>query len=546
MLRGQIMDRPLLVSSVIAHAARYHADQQVVTRTVEGPMHRYTYAQAGVRMQQLALALQALGVKPGDRVATLAWNTFRHFELYYTLAGIESVCHTVNPRLFRDELVYIFNHAADRFLFLDLTFVPLVEPLVDALETIEGYVILTDREHMPETSLPNAMCYEELVAEQPATYQWPEFDENTACMLCYTSGTTGNPKGSLYSNRSVVLHALYQQVAMQQASLTHLETELSIVPMFHVGAWGLPFICPMVGAKLVLPGPRYDGPSLFDLMEAEGVSVTAGVPTIVTTLLATMRERAGKPSRLRFLMCGGSAPSEALMRAFEEEFAVTFVQGWGMTETGPVGAINVPTEAFARMDPDARFALKKRQGKTCFGMETKIVNENGERQPEDGVATGELAVRGPYVIDGYFEDEAATEAAFDAEGWFLTGDVASIDPEGYLQLTDRRKDLIKSGGEWISSIDLENTVMAHPAVSEAAAIACHHPKWEERPLLVVVPNEGHEPSKADILEYLTGKVANWWLPDDVVFVEELPHGATGKVSKKTLRERFRDYQLPTA
>ena len=539
------MDRPLLVSSIIEHAARYHARQEVVSRTVEGPIHRYTYAQSRARMRQLARALRGLGVEPGDRVATLAWNTFRHFELYYTVAGIGSVCHTVNPRLFRDQLVYIFNHAADRFLFLDLTFVPIVEALVDELDTIEGYVILTDREHMPETRLSNAMCYEDLLAEQPADFEWPELDENTACMLCYTSGTTGNPKGSLYSNRSVVLHALFAQAAMGQASLSHLDADLSIVPMFHVGAWGIPFICPTVGAKLVLPGPAYDGPSLFDLMEDEGVTVTAGVPTIVTTLLGTMHERGRKPSRFSYLLCGGAAPSEALMRAFEEDFGVTFIQGWGMTETGPVGATNVPTAAFAAMASDERYALKKRQGRPCFGIEVKIVDESGARQPEDGVATGELAVRGPYVIDGYFNDEAATEAAFDAEGWFLTGDVASIDPDGYLQLTDRSKDLIKSGGEWISSIDLENTVMAHPAVAEAAAIACHHPKWDERPLLVVVANEGQAPSKADLLEYLTDKVAKWWLPDDVVFVDELPHGATGKVSKKALRDQFRDYKLPT-
>ena len=542
---GQMMDRPLMISSIIEHAARYHGKQSIVSRTVEGPIHRYTYAQATDRIRQLARALLALGVEGGDRVATLAWNTHRHFELYYGVSGIEAICHTVNPRLFRDELVYIFNHAADRFLFLDLTFVPLIEPLVGDLESIEGYVILTDREHMPETSLPGARCYEELLAKQSPDYEWPEFDENTACMLCYTSGTTGHPKGSLYSHRSTVLHALFAHAAMAQAAPTHLDTDLLIVPLFHVAAWGFCYFLPMVGGKLVLPGPRYDGESLFELMDAEEVTFTAGVPTIVTTLLRTMQERGRKPNGLEYVLCGGSAPGEALMKAFEQDFDVRFVQGWGMTETSPVGATNPPLAHADRLQWDEQFALMRKQGRPCFGIEAKIVDDNGARLPEDGAVTGELAVRGHYVIDGYFNDPAATEAAFDQQGWFLTGDVCSIDREGYLHLTDRSKDLIKSGGEWISSIDLENTVMTHEAVAEAAAIACHHPKWDERPLLVVVPREGMAVSKSDILAFLGDKVAKWWLPDDVVFVDELPHGATGKVSKKTLREQFADYVLPT-
>ena len=452
----------------------------------------------------------------------------------------------MNPRLFRDELLYIMNHAEDRVLFLDLTFVPAVEALAPELETIERFVILTDAEHMPRTSLRNATSYEELIEGASDDYEWPEFDENEAAMLCYTSGTTGNPKGVLYSHRSILLHALLAHAGMGQSAPCHLDSYLAIVPLFHVGAWGVPYMITMIGGKLVLPGPAYDGDSLFELMDAEGVTHSAGVPTIVTTLLGAMRERGRKTRGLKWVLCGGSAPSEALIRAFELEFGVTFVQGWGMTETGPVAAVNLPTAAYDRMTQDERFALKRKAGRILFGVEAKIVGEDGERLPEDGVATGELAVRGPYVISRYYRDEAASDAAFDHEGWFLTGDVSSIDPEGYIHITDRSKDLIKSGGEWISSIDLENRVMAHEAVAEAAAIACHHPKWEERPLLVVVRRPGADAGKEDLLAFLEGKIAKWWMPDDIVFVDEMPHGATGKVNKRQLREQFKDYVLPTA
>ena len=545
-MQGEIMDRPLLVSGIITHAERYYARTEVVSRLVEGGVHRYTYAEAAARMRRLARALERLGFVPGDRLATLAWNTHRHYELYYAISGIGAICHTVNPRLFRDELIYIMNHAEDRVLFLDLTFVPTMEALAAELPTIERYVILTDAAHMPQTTLPNATCYEDLIGSESDAYEWPEFDENRAAMLCYTSGTTGDPKGALYSHRSIVLHALLSHAGSGQVAPCHRDSYLLIVPLFHVAAWGVPYMLTMVGGKMVLPGNSYEGESLFDLMDAEGVTHSAGVPTILSAVLGTMRERGRKPRCLVWMKCGGSAPSEALIRAYEQEFGVSVVQGWGMTETGPVAALNLPDATCDDMTEDERFAFKTRQGRPLFGVEAKLVGEDGRRLPEDGRATGELAVRGPYVVKSYYRNEAASAAAFDREGWFLTGDVCSIDPDGYIHITDRSKDLIKSGGEWISSIDLENSVMAHEAVAEAAAIACHHPKWEERPLLVVVRHPGASADKADLLAFLEGRIARWWMPDDVVFVDELPHGATGKVNKRRLRELYRDYVLPSA
>ena len=546
MLHGDMMTDPLLVTSIIRHASRCHRHQEIVTRTVEGPIHRYTYADAWRRIGQLANVLTSLNVVAGDRIATLGWNTYRHFELYYGVAGIGAVCHTVNPRLSADQLSYIFNHAEDRFVFVDLTFVPLLESLLDRLPAVEGFIVLTDRDSMPDTRLPNAMCYDELLDAVPDVFDWPRLDENTAAMLCYTSGTTGNPKGALYSHRSTMLHALCSNVSFGPMSLSEHDSFLVIVPMFHVGAWGTPFMAPMCGSKLVFPGAGYDGRSLFELMDAEQVTLTAGVPTIVTTLLEHMREVGRKPDGLEYVVCGGSAPSEALMRAFEQEFGVTFVQGWGMTEISPVGALNLPSPLYDGLDDRARYALKRKNGRMAFGIDAKIVGDDGAQLPEDGETTGELAVRGPFVIQRYYQDDDATAAAFDADGWLMSGDVASIDPDGFILLTDRKKDLIKSGGEWISSIDLENAVMAHPGVAEAAAIACFHPKWQERPLLVICAADGAELTKSDVVAYLSNKVPKWWMPDDVVFVEELPHGATGKVSKVELRRQFEDYRLPSA
>jgi acyl-CoA synthetase (AMP-forming)/AMP-acid ligase II len=413
------------------------------------------------------------------------------------------------------------------------------------LRQVEGYVLMTDRAHMPETTLPNVLCYEELLSAQSYDYEWPTFDENNAAMLCYTSGTTGNPKGALYSHRSTLLHALCAVASTGKVATSSTDTFLAIVPMFHVAAWGNAYSVPIAGGKLVLPGARYDGASLFELMDTETVTTTAGVPTIVTTLLDEMRKQGRKPDGLANMLCGGSAPSRALIQAFEGDYGVNFSQGWGMTETSPIAAVNVPRKSHASLDDDARYDMKLKCGYPNFGVEAKIVSDAGERLAEDGVTTGQLGVRGPYIISGYYNDEEATAAVMDADGWFLTGDVASIDADGYILLTDRSKDLIKSGGEWISSIDLENTVMSHNAVAEAAAIACHHPKWEERPLLVIVLREGENADKQDILDYLKGKIAKWWMPDDIVFVDELPHGATGKVSKLELRKKYADYKLPT-
>ena len=542
---GQMMNQPLMVSSIIKHAARNHGDQQIVSRSVEGPIHRYTYRDAHARMKQLANALRHLGINCGDRVATLAWNTYRHVELYYAISGAGAVCHTINPRLFAEQLIYIVNHAADRYIFVDLSFVPILEQLHTELRQVEGYVLMTDRAHMPETTLPNVLCYEELLSAQSDDYEWPTFDENNAAMLCYTSGTTGNPKGALYSHRSTLLHALCAVASTGKVATSSTDTFLAIVPMFHVAAWGNAYSVPIAGGKLVLPGARYDGASLFELMDTETVTTTAGVPTIVTTLLDEMRKQGRKPDGLANMLCGGSAPSRALIQAFEGDYGVNFSQGWGMTETSPIAAVNVPRKSHASLDDDARYDMKLKCGYPNFGVEAKIVSDAGERLAEDGVTTGQLGVRGPYIISGYYNDEEATAAVMDADGWFLTGDVASIDADGYILLTDRSKDLIKSGGEWISSIDLENTVMSHNAVAEAAAIACHHPKWEERPLLVIVLREGENTDKQDILDYLKGKIAKWWMPDDIVFVDELPHGATGKVSKLELRKKYADYKLPT-
>jgi fatty-acyl-CoA synthase len=545
-MRGLMMERSLLISSILDYGARYHGEIEIVSRSVEGPIHRTTYGAAAARTQQLAHALTELDTRPGERIATLAWNGYRHLELYYAISGIGAVCHTVNPRLFREQIVQIMNHAKDRFIFVDLTFVELVEELWGELETVEGVVIMTDRAHMPETRLPGALCYEELIAERPESFAWPQFDENTAAALCYTSGTTGMPKGALYSHRSTVLHALSLIALGDGRWTTSRETYLVVVPMFHVCAWGIPYCCPLAGTKMVFPGPGYDGAALYELLESEKVTVTAGVPTLWLGLLDYLEQSGKRLSHLQSLGCGGAPPPLSMIRAFEEDHGISFIQGWGMTETSPVGSVSMLAPAMEDLPAEARYAIKRKQGRPPFGYEMKIVDEAGRALPHDGAASGELLVRGPWVASGYYENPAADEGAFDEAGWFRTGDVATIDPAGYMQITDRIKDLIKSGGEWISSIDLENAVMAHPDVAEAAAIAAEHPKWGERPLLIAVAREGAQPTKEAVLAFLAGKVAKWWLPDDVVFVDELPHTATGKVSKAQLRERFKDYRLPTA
>jgi len=542
---GLMMDSPLSTSSLIVYAARQHGDTEIVSRSVEGPIHRYTYAEAEVRAGRLAKALIDLGIGGGDRIATLAWNGYRHFELYFGVAGLGAVCHTINPRLFADQLVYIVNHAEDRYVFLDPTFVGLLEGLQERLPKVEGFVIMTDADHMPETSLPNALCYETLLSAQDEGFDWPRLDENLASALCYTSGTTGNPKGGLYSHRSTVLHSFSCCTADHPLAISCHEVVLPVVPMFHVQAWGIPYAAAMAGAKLVMPGPRLDGEGLHEMLQAERVTITAGVPTIWFGLLDYLAKTGKTLDHLDSLVVGGSAAPLSMIEAFEEDHGVEVIHAWGMTETSPVATTGRLKRKFRDLPLEAQHKIKVKQGRALYGVEMKIVDDEGNRLPHDGEAAGELLVRGPWVTSGYFDDDEANAVAFDAEGWFRTGDVCAIDETGHMMITDRTKDLIKSGGEWISSIDLENAAMGHPAVAQAAAIAMPHPKWQERPMLVVIPRDGAAPGKDDILEHLKQKVARWWLPDDVVFVESFPMTATGKVSKARLRERFKDYELPT-
>ena len=545
-MHGQMMDMPLLISSLIVHADRHHGDTEIVTRTVEGPIHRYTYRDAHTRSRRLASALEKLGVKQGDRIGTLAWNTHRHMEVYYSVAGMGAVCHTINPRLFPEQIAYIANHAEDSHLFFDLTFVPLIEKLREHFKTIKGLVVMTDKAHMP-ASLPEAICYEELLESGSSEYSWPQFDERTASSLCYTSGTTGNPKGVLYQHRSTILHA-YAECMPDALGLSAADAMLPVVPMFHVNAWGLPYSCAMAGAKLVFPGAGMDGASLHELMENEQVTVSAGVPTIWMGLLAHLKQENAKFSTLQRTVIGGSACPPAMIRSFEEDYGVHVLHAWGMTEMSPLGTVCTFKQKHHDLDSEQKLALQNKQGRVLFGVDMKIVGADGKELPWDGKAFGDLLVRGPWILSDYYRSEEASPMRKDEAGndWFPTGDVATIDPDGYMQITDRSKDVIKSGGEWISSIDLENTAVAHPAVAEAAVISVAHPKWDERPLLIVVKKKGQDVSRDDLLKFYEGKVAKWWIPDDVLFVDELPHTATGKLLKTKLREDYGDHKLPTA
>ncbi len=543
-MHGLMMDSPLLTSSLIVHAARHHGDTEIVSRSVEGPIHRTTYAEAEDRAKRLAKALLELGVGGSDRIATLAWNGHRHLELYFGVSGLGAVCHTINPRLFADQLAYIVNHAEDRYVFLDPSFVGLLEGLYERLPAVEGFVIMTDAEHMPETSLPNVLCYETLIAAQDADYDWPRLDENLASALCYTSGTTGNPKGTLYSHRSTVLHSYSCCTADHPLAISCREVILPVVPMFHVQAWGIPYAAAMAGAKLVLPGARLDGEGLHELLQAERVTITAGVPTIWFGLLDYLAKTGKTLDHLECLTVGGSAAPLSMIEAFEEDHGVEVIHAWGMTETSPVATTGRLKRKFLDLPRAEQRKIKVTQGRTLYGVETKIADDAGQAQPHDGRASGQLMVRGPWVASAYFEDQAASAAVFDASGWFATGDVATIDPDGHIKITDRSKDLIKSGGEWISSIDLENAAMGHPEVAEAAAIALPHPKWGERPLLVIVRREAGQVTAAALHDFLATRVAKWWLPDEVAFVDELPHTATGKVSKLKLREIYAGHKLP--
>jgi len=538
-LMGLMMDRPLLVVPQLEFAALYHADASVVTRSVEGPLHRTTYTETYRRTQQLAHALIALGVKPGDRVATLAWNTWRHLELYYAVAGIGAVCHTVNPRLSFDQMRFILNHAEDRVLFFDSTFAELAVALKSTVPSLTNTVVLTDAANKPQDPrLAGALVYEDLIAPHPDTFPWPALDENTAAGLCYTSGTTGEPKGVLYSHRALVLHSF----AMANASILGPEQIcLPVVPMFHVNAWGMPYAAPMTGASLVFPGRGLDGASLFTLMDEENVTCAQGVPTVWMSLVAHMRSVGRKPRSLVRVTTGGAAAPEAMVLAFEEEFGIEVNQGWGMTETTPLGVFNTLKPKHKALPRTQQLQLKLKQGRAIFGVDLRIVDAAGHVLPADGVSAGHLQVRGPWVIKSYFKDSTDP---LTADGWFDTGDIATLDADGYVQLTDRAKDIIKSGGEWISSVDLENAAMSHPDIAQAAVIGVAHPKWQERPLLVCVAKGANRPTLVEINAFLAGKVAKWWLPDAVEFIDSLPIGATGKVQKTELRKRFKDYGLP--
>jgi fatty-acyl-CoA synthase len=545
-MNGLMMQQPLLISSLIVHAERHHPEREVVSRRVEGDIHRTTYKEIASRSRRLAKALAALGVQHSDRVATLAWNGYRHMELYYAVSGSGAVLHTINPRLHPDQITYIADHAEDQVLCFDMTFLPLIQAVAARCKTVKHWVAMTDRAHMPAADvaakIPNLLCYEELVEGQDDRFEWPSLDENTASSLCYTSGTTGNPKGVLYSHRSTVLHTF--AIALPDSlNCSANDSILPVVPMFHVNAWGLPYAACMTGAKLVFPGPGLDGKSLYELFESEQVTVSAGVPTVWQALLAYVEANGLKFSTMRRTVIGGSACPPAMLRKFGDEFDVKVLHAWGMTEMSPVGTVGSFKPKHLAQSADERYAVMAKQGRAVYGVDMKIVDPAGKELPWGGEQSGDLLVRGPWILSQYFKGEGGDPLV---GGWFPTGDVAKIDADGYMQITDRSKDVIKSGGEWIGSIDIENIAMAHPAVAMAACIAAYHPKWDERPLLVVMKKPGAEVTKEQLLGFFEGKIAKWWTPDDVVFVDAIPLGATGKMQKNKLREALKDYKLPTA
>jgi acyl-CoA synthetase (AMP-forming)/AMP-acid ligase II len=545
MLHGLQMDMPLLVSTLIDHAATYHADTAIVARTTEGDVHRTTYGEAGARARRLAQALTRLGVAPGDRIGSLAWNTHRHFEMFYGVSGMGAVLHTINPRLFPDQIAYIVNHAADRMLFVDAATLPLAEQLAPRLTSVTHYVMMTPRERMPaSTTLGRLLCYEELLAPESGDYAWPELDERCASTLCYTSGTTGNPKGVLYSNRSAVLSSmLVNGMIGVGAKNGSREVMMPMAPMFHANAWHMPYTAPMTGARLVLPGRSYEPEKLYELIESEGVTITCGVPSMWIILTEWLDRTRQRFSTLRLSVSSGSAPSRALVEKLERDYGVELMQAWGMTEA-VAGSAATMEPGSAELPFDQRIDRRMKSGRALCGVRYRIVDGDERPLPHDGVAFGHLRVRGPWIASGYYKGEGGS--ALDAEGWLRTGDVATIDAHGHITLVDRSKDVIKSGGEWISSIELENVACGHPDVLQAAVIGVAHPKWQERPLLIVVRRAASTLDGAALLEFMRGKVAGWWLPDDVVFVDSMPMTGTGKIHKLTLRERFQGYVLPAA
>ena len=540
---GLMQDWPLTVDKILDHAKNWHGHREVVTRSVEGPIIRTTYAEIHARAKRVSNVLKGWDVEVGDRVATLAWNTSRHMEVWYGIMGIGAVCHTLNPRLFPEQLIYIINHAEDKIIFVDLTFIPLLEAILPHCPSVKRVVVMTDELTMPATKLPGAECYEALLGSASEDVVWGGFDEQTACGLCYTSGTTGNPKGVLYSHRSNFLHTLITMQATIMGA-TPADVILPVVPMFHANAWGIAFSAPAAGSRLVMPGARMDGESIYELLEAEGVTFSAAVPTVWQGLLSYMREKGLKLSTVKKVLIGGSAVPESLIRAFNDEFGVEVFQGWGMTETSPVGTLSKLTPELAALPYDEGMKWRIKQGMPPLGVELKLKNYAGQEMPHDGHTYGRLMIKGPTISGAYFKGEGGD--ILDHEGFFDTGDVSTVDEHGFMQITDRAKDVIKSGGEWISSIEIENIAVGHPAVELAAVIGAAHPKWDERPVLVIKLKPGQAENKQEHLDFLQGKIAKWWMPDDVVFVDDIPLGATGKIDKKVVRERLKDYRLPTA
>ena len=538
---GAMQDVPLLVNRILDHALVNHPEREIVSRLVEGNIHRETYADAHLRSRKLSQALQALGFGQGDVLATLAWNTHRHFEAWYAITGIGGVYHTLNPRLFAEQLSYIINHAGDKVIFTDLTFVPILEGIEKEIPNVKGFIIMTDAAHMPETTLSNAHCYEDLIDGQSGDFNWVEVDERAPCGMCYTSGTTGNPKGVCYTHRSNVLHTLVGN-SCRCYGLRSVDSLLPVVPLFHANAWGLAFCAPAVGAKIVNPGPNMDGESIYQLLTEEKVTFTAAVPTVWLMLMQHLETNKLDLPDLETVTIGGSAVPRVMLEKFERDYSVSVKHAWGMTEMSPLGTIAGFKAGMENMTFDEQMDIKVKQGRPPYLMEIKITDDDGNELPRDGKAFGHLMVRGPFVVGEYIKGDGGE--ILDEDGFFDTGDVATIDPLGFMQITDRSKDVIKSGGEWISSIEIENIAVGHEKVQEAAVIGVAHPKWDERPLLVVIKNEGAEVSKEEILGYLEGKIAKWWMPDDVVFVDEIPHTATGKIQKLTLRQQFEDYKLP--
>lgn len=541
-MRGLMMNTPLLVSSILQHADRNFPEREIFSVTVDNPQHRYTYADCFRRTRQLANAIGKLGLDQGDRIATLAWNDYRHLEIYYALGGAGYVGHTINPRLFAEQIVFMINHAQDKWIMTDPMFVPLLEKIADQTPNVEGYIVLTDDAHMPDTSLRNACSYESFIADESDAFIWPELDENEAVTLCYTSGTTGDPKGVLYSHRSTVLHAL-AGIAPDVLNLSNRDCVLPVVPLFHSNAWGVPYAALMVGAKLVFPGPKMgDGEALYNMLESESVTLALGVPTVWLALLQYAKSAGKRMHKLQRTCIGGAAVPESLIREFYEEHDVVVHQGWGMTEMSPLGTLNTLKAGMENLSQDEIYKIQAKAGRSIFGVELKIVDADENELPWDGESCGALRVRGPWICSDYFKLDGAAGAHID--GWLETGDVANIDKDGFLVITDRTKDVIKSGGEWISSIEIENVAIGHPAVAEAAVISVAHPKWTERPLLIVKKMPGEEVTKEVLLAWFDGKIAKWWTPDDVVFVDEIPYTATGKIKKTELRQQFSDYQLP--